>query len=57
MLFSEFSTMNLKNFLIENEHPFIIYNRRQPSVWNQKTLCYDNEGMNNSDAGEGDPFS
>ena len=38
MLFSEFSTMNLKNFLIENEHPFIIYNRRQPSVWNQKTL-------------------
>ncbi|MBN19310.1 MAG: hypothetical protein CL758_07565 [Chloroflexi bacterium] len=38
MLFLEFNTINLKNFLIENNKPFVIYNRRQPSVWNKETL-------------------
>jgi len=46
MLFSEFNTMNLKNFLIENNNPFVVYNRRQPSVWNNQTLSL----MKNSNA-------
>tara|TARA_B100000029_G_scaffold104993_1_gene95611 strand:+ start:1165 stop:3024 length:1860 start_codon:yes stop_codon:yes gene_type:complete len=38
MLFSEFNTINLKNFLIQNDNPFVIYNRRHPTVWNKQTL-------------------
>ena len=38
MLFSEFNTMKQKNFLVENPHQFIIYNRRQPVIWNKTTI-------------------
>ena len=38
MLFSEFNTINLRHFLNQNEYPFVLYNRRQPAIWNKQTL-------------------
>jgi len=38
ILFSEINTINFEQFFLEIEEPFVVFNRRQPLVWNKKTL-------------------
>ena len=38
ILFSEINTINFEQFFLEIKDPFVVFNRRQPLVWNKKTL-------------------
>ena len=38
VLFSEINTINFEQFFLEIKDPFVVFNRRQPLVWNKKTL-------------------
>jgi len=38
ILFSEINTINFEQFFSEIKDPFVVFNRRQPLVWNKKTL-------------------
>ena len=38
ILFTEINTMNYEQFFLQVKDPFIVFNRRQPSIWNKKTL-------------------
>ena len=38
VLFIELNTLNYENFLKNVHDPFVIFNRRIPSIWNKKTL-------------------
>ena len=38
ILFSEINTINFEQFFLEIKDPFVVFNRRQPLVWNKKSL-------------------